>query len=89
MQDYAAEENYFSEEGLEAGTESLMQKLEAAKDPDTYREQFHRRTPSSGQISGPDGETHNTRRRVGPLLITALAILAGALAGILLNMYVF
>lgn len=89
MQDYAAEENYFSEEGLATSTKSLMQKLEAAKDPDAYREKFHRRGPSSSYPSEEDAGGSGMSWRVGPLLITTLAIVAGALTGILLSMYVF
>lgn len=38
MQGYDADENYFSDEGLETSTEALMRKLEQASSPDTSKE---------------------------------------------------
>lgn len=92
MQDHSTDENYFTEEGLEKSTESLMSKLEHAKDPDAYREHFHNHIPSSrrdeanpARASTVDSLTPQ-QRQMG-LLITLLSICAGAFAGVLLSAY--
>lgn len=83
----AEEANYFTEEGIEEGTEALMRKLEAAKDPEAYRERFHRRRAVSSHAARP-ARTTDATINIRSLLLTALAILIGAAAGILLSMYV-
>lgn len=97
MQNYSAEENYFSEEGIEESTESLMRKLEVASDREAYKERFHDKGSSSEDAAGPSGassaidssdDATNRKGRISPLSITVFAIVIGAIAGILLIMYV-
>lgn len=86
MEESASKENYFSEEGIEKSTQSLMEKLETARDPEAYRQRFHRHGRSTG--SGSSGTSaHAERLRSTHLLITLVAILIGAFAGIMLSTY--
>lgn len=85
----SADENYFSEEGIEKSTESLMRKLEHAKDPKSYRDQFHRHGASSKKAAKQKHNARGEGRHLHPLLITAIAIFVGVLTGIFLIMYVF
>lgn len=89
MENSASKENYFSEEGIEESTQSLMQKLEAAKDPEAYRKQFHDRDASSAASTQ---QTHASANDKGfsttSLFVTVLAIVIGTLVGVFLSTYV-
>ena len=78
MKDYAAKENYFSEEGIAESTKSLMQKLEAAGGANPNRRRIRRRGA---------GQSHAERLGTAHLLVTLLAILIGTFVGVVLSTY--
>ena len=93
MSTSSAEENYFTEEGLEKSTESLMRKLEHARDPESFEKRFRGHSTSRAASSASDAASTSDGAQAvptlhpHPLLVTALAILVGSLAGFLLCAY--
>lgn len=102
MQGYDADENYFSDEGLDTNTEALMEKLEQAGDaasrrsrPEKNQEQKNQDTPSATQSAedvprrprAPAGASIAPPGEGRYALLLAFLASVGAVAGALLFSY--
>lgn len=80
MDHYAADENYFTEEGIKQGHEDLLRKLEAKKEAHEKRRAAHKEDTAPS----PSKEGFSARSA----LIVVLIALAGIAGGWILGLYV-
>lgn len=79
MDHYAADENYFTEEGIKQGHEDLLRKLEAKKEAHEKRRAAHSEDTAPSPSKGFSARS---------ALVVVLITLAGIAGGWILGLYV-
>lgn len=79
MDHYAADENYFTEEGIKQGHEDLLRKLEAKKEAHEKRRAAHNEDAAPSPSKGFSARS---------ALVVVLIALAGMAGGWILGLYV-
>lgn len=85
MDHYAADENYFTEEGLQEGHEALVEKLDERKRQQL--EEKRQRKAERRAAQRAEQQRHMRRRRT--MLIIAALTLIGGIGGWMLSLFAF
>lgn len=79
MDHYAADENYFTEEGIEQGRDELLRKLDAKKKAHRERQAARKRRAASSSSEGSSARS---------VLIVILIALVGMAGGWMISLFV-